>query len=343
MKNKTTTCFKIAVSVGILLFLCWKASGNNEFANVYHSEKNWDHLAAAQVLVTLGIGVSFWRWYGLVRALQLPITLFSALRIGYIGHAFGLVSIGTFGSDAVRVFYVAKENPDQKTLAFISVFVDRLCGLLGLFILTSAAILSFQYLGGSEVVNSQTQLLQTVTKTVTVMTVVGLFGFASLFLLPLFEKQKWVRRLGDLRWAGPIIDKVLAAGIAYQRRPLVLLLALLQSVLVHTLLTLSVFCVAVGLSGQHPSLGDHFILSPVAHLPNVLPLPGGIGGLEVALDYFYRAAMDQVQTSYGLIVALGYRMETFVVAIIGIVFYLRGRGEINKIMQSQVSSVTSHD
>ena len=148
-------------------------------------------------------------------------------------------------------------------------------------------------------------------------------------MLPYFAKQKWVDSITNLSVVGGIVQTTLDAGLAYQSRPFILIFAFCQSLLVHILLTLTVFCVAIGLSGSHPTLGDHFIISPIAHLPGILPLPGGIGGLELAMDYFYKATLE-TESSYGLMVAFGYRLTAIIAAGLGVYFYVRGRKELSR-------------
>ena len=128
---------------------------------------------------------------------------------------------------------------------------------------------------------------------------------------------------------------MIEAGIAFQKRPSVLVIALFQSVCVHVFLTLSVYCIAIGLTVPHPSYGDHFIISPIAHLANVLPLPGGFGGMEGSLYLFYKVLSGDPQNSLGFLVALTYRIATLTGAVIGIVFYLRGKKEIQSLVKNQ--------
>ncbi|MEC9092476.1 MAG: lysylphosphatidylglycerol synthase transmembrane domain-containing protein [Planctomycetota bacterium] len=326
------TVLKFGFAIGIVGFLVYKASSSDQFQSIVQSEKQWGFLWAGQVLVTAGISLSFIRWRRLVQAVGIPFSYLDCLRIGFVGHMFGSVSIGTFGADAVRIYFVSRENPDHKALALVTVFVDRVCGLLGLFMLTTLTMFAFRYFGDSAILMSDLGTLQAITWIALGLTCTGLIGFSGLFVFPHVKNTKGFRRLVQLRWIGPLLEKALEAGIVYQQRPQVLVLALLQSIGVHVLLTLSVFCVAVGLRVEHPSLGDHFIISPISHLASVLPLPGGIGGLEGFLWFFYRSIGDQSVNTTGLIVALAYRIETLVVAVVGVLFYLKGRQQIDELV-----------
>ena len=337
MKKYLSTILKIVASVAIVGFLGYKATSNDQFALILHSEKKWGFLALAQLLVTAGIALSFIRWRRLVQAVGIPFSWIDSLRIGFIGHMFGCISIGTFGSDAIRVFYVSRENPEQKAVALVSVFVDRICGLIGLLMLTTLTIFCFRWFGKSEILNSESGSLQSIAWFALGSTVAGLIGFSGIFIFPLIQKTRSFQALTRWRVVGPFFEKSLEAGVVYGKRPLVLGVALLQSIGVHVFLTLSVFCVAIGLGVDHPSLGDHFIISPISHLASVLPLPGGIGGLEGFLWYFYQSISGLAENSVGFIVALAYRIEILIVAILGVVFYLAGRRELRSAIRQQTS------
>lgn len=338
MYRRLSTLFKIAISIVIIAFLCYKASSDENFSRILNSSKRWEFLLLGQVFVLAGVTISFLRWRSLVAAVGIRFSRWDALRIGFIGHMFGSISIGTFGSDAIRVFYVSRENPTQKAAALTSVFVDRICGLLGLFTLTSLTMLIFQYQGHSQLLTSNSKALQIITWIALILTFAGFLGFASLFVLPAIRKSPFVRRLLAHPRFGLILEKLLDAGIRYQSKPTVLLIALTQSICVHTLLTLSIFCVAVGLTVPHPSFGDHFMISPISHLASVLPLPGGFGGLEGAMYFFYQSISNAASDTSGFLVALTYRIETLAVAGIGIPFYLRGKKEITLAITGSESS-----
>ena len=335
MFKHLATFLKIGLSVSILAFLCYQASSDKDFGEMLKTKKKWEFLLLAQLFVLAGMSLSFIRWQSLVEAVGIRFSKWDALRIGFIGHMFGCISIGTFGNDAIRIYYVSRENPTKKTEALATVFVDRLCGLMGLFSLTTLAMIWFQYYGDSAILSSHSRTLQSITWISVVLTILGFCGFGSLFILPYVSKTRLVRWWTQVRFFGPINTKLLAAGLAFQKRPSVLVFALFQSVCVHVLLTLGVYCVAVGLSVPHPSFGDHFIISPIAHLASVLPLPGGFGGLEGALWFFYRSISDDPENSIGFLVALAYRIGILVAAGVGIVFYLRGKKEIEALAKME--------
>lgn len=343
MLKHASTLLKIALSVAIVSFIAYKASANDQFVDILKSEKNWWYLILAQIFLVAGISLSFIRWRRLVQAIGIPFSYVDCLRIGFIGHMFGSISIGTFGSDAIRIYYISKENPGKKTEALAAVFIDRICGLLGLFLLTTITMFCFQYYGQSAILASHSKTLKSITWIAFGLTCGGLVGFGGLFVLPYLQKTRFVNKVIQFRWIGKLTEKALDAGIVYQSKPQELIIALFESVVVHTLLTMSVFSVAMGLCVNHPSLGDHLIISPISHLASVLPLPGGFGGLEGALYFFYNSISEIENDTTGLVVALAYRIELLIAAVIGVVFYLRGRKELSEITHQELSALAESD
>jgi uncharacterized membrane protein YbhN (UPF0104 family) len=104
----------------------------------------WQHpgpllLGALLVLGNLlGTALRFW-W--LLRACDIPLGCWLALRICFIGNAFNMVLLGGAGGDVVRVVMVG-EATGSRLGATAAVFVDRLCGLVGLLLLAALAVLS---------------------------------------------------------------------------------------------------------------------------------------------------------------------------------------------------------
>ena len=86
-------------------------------------------------LYLAGAVLAFVRWYFLVRALDLPFTIRAALRLGFIGTLFNMVVPGAVGGDFVKAAYLIRELKQRKTQAAASVAIDRVIGLLGLFVL----------------------------------------------------------------------------------------------------------------------------------------------------------------------------------------------------------------
>ena len=63
-----------------------------------------------------------------------------------------------------------------------------------------------------------------------------------------------------------------------------------------------------------------------------MPLPGGLGAFEYALNSLYPAvAPEGMAEGQGFVVALGYRVITVLLALIGVACYLSNRREMEEL------------
>jgi uncharacterized membrane protein YbhN (UPF0104 family) len=83
--------------------------------------------------------------------------------------------------------------------------------------------------------------------------------------------------------------------------------------------------IACGLPGNSPDLADHFIIVPLSMVAGALPLPlNGLGAFEGVVDFLYRNVPQSlvVLKGQGLIVSIGFRVITILIAMIGLWYYL---------------------
>ena len=135
---------------------------------------------------------------------------------------------------------------------------------------------------------------------------------------------------------GGMLASLLGTVAMYRHQRTILLLACLMSVVSHSLFTITLFVIAVGLPGDHPTLAQHFIIIPMGMAAGGLPLPlGTLGATEYVIDHLYRTICG---SSQGLVVALGYRLITVVIAMVGACFYLTSRREVAAVMHEAEST-----
>src|SRR5262249_38520042 len=67
-------------------------------------------LIAAAGFFSIGLLGTFWRWYVLVRAQDLPFRLSDAFRLGFIGYFFNTFLPGSIGGDFVKAACIAREQ-----------------------------------------------------------------------------------------------------------------------------------------------------------------------------------------------------------------------------------------
>ena len=111
--------------------------------------------------------------------------------------------------------------------------------------------------------------------------------------------------------------------------------AMFLSIIVHAMFTICIFLIACGLPGAHPTFLQHFIVVPMSIVTGTLPLPGGgLGALEFVMNFYCQniGGSGKIPSGQGLMVALGYRVATIVVAIIGLCYYLVSRKDVSRVI-----------
>ena len=324
MKKILITLIKIGLAAAIVGYLVWRAWENDAFDELARQSKNWWLLAVALAACASAVLLTMIRWYYLVRALELPFTLKDALRLGFLGYLFNLAPMGIVGGDLLKAVMLARHHPDRRPEAVATVFVDRIIGLYFLFVVASVAILATGFWDSPD-----GKILRMCQATLA-LTVIGGVGIAAV-LMPDLSKGRTTMMLARVPYAGPTLEKLAEAVKMYRSKKHVLLGAALMSVGVHSLFTAGIFLIASGLYDTVPSFRMHFVLSPVSAATGVIPLP--MGPFEAVLDYLYTkvpAAGGAVTPGQGLVVALGYRVCTLMIAAVGICYYLSSREEVAK-------------
>ena len=95
-------------------------------------------LGLAFLITQVSLLITFVRWSILVRVIEPRFTLRSSILLGFIGYVFNLVIPGAVGGDVIKAAYLARMQI-RKTQAIASMVIDRILGLLGLFILAAVA------------------------------------------------------------------------------------------------------------------------------------------------------------------------------------------------------------
>ncbi|MBN2218032.1 MAG: flippase-like domain-containing protein [Pirellulales bacterium] len=318
---------KVTFSIAIIGYLIWQAKQDNAFVNLRDQPKQWAMLVVAWFFCAGAVLTTIVRWHYLIRALEIPSRLTASLRIGFLGYMFNLAPLGILGGDAIKAVMLAREHKGTQAKSVASVVVDRLIGLYMLFVVASAAIL---ITGFSRVDDPTVARICSITHWCTAL---GALGIAAL-MVPAVLDGKFVRSMEHWPRVGATIAHLTEAMRMYRRRPGVLLIAAIMSIGVHSLFATGVYFIARGLPGNVHSLGAHFVMSPLSAATGVLPLP--IGPFEFVLDFLYvqvpivGAAIPKGQ---GLVVALGYRVITVLIAAIGACYYIGARQEVARSIQ----------
>jgi uncharacterized membrane protein YbhN (UPF0104 family) len=120
----------------------------------------------------------------------------------------------------------------------------------------------------------------------------------------------------------------------YRSQGRTLLQALAVSVAVAFFFISSYYLVARGLPIDEPTFAEHLVIVPVAGLVAAIPVtPSGLGTLELAVEELYKAVPGGagVHRGDGTLVALARRLTELAVALLGLVFYVTHRREVEEV------------
>ena len=344
MKKTAINVLKYGASLAILAWLFWKASSDDSFTSLQNQPKNWPVLLAALGLCFTAITATIVRWFLLVRALKMPFTLPEALRLGYIGFLFTFLTLGVVGGDLVKAIFLARRQHGRRTEAVATVVIDRIIGLYALFIVAAIAIFFVDFGAIESADPAKLTAVKTLAWVAVGAAIAGTIGLI-IIALPSFGNTPLAEAAFRIPKVGESIQRVVSAIKMYRGKPMFMSGIGVMSLLIHCCFACSVYLIALGLPGEIPSFGKHFVIVPLAMLANTLPLPGGLGGFEFALDFLYRGmSTAAVAESQGFVIALGYRIATLFVAMLGVFFYLSRRQEVNELLdEAQREEHSGHD
>ncbi len=330
---------KVALSAAIIGYLVYAATKRGDvFTNLRDQPKHWDLLFAAWACCTVGVALTFVRWWYLVRALGVPWRLADAIRIGFWGFLFNLLPLGIVGGDLVKAVMFGHEQPQHRAKGVASVLVDRVIGLYLLFVVASSAMLLTGFWWRID--NHDIQFMCEATFA---LTIVGTIGLGVVLGSDLFVSRA-IQASGRIPRIGRPLQSLLNAVRLYRHKPLVLFLSSLMSIGVHCTFSVGLYLIACGLPGNHLTLADHFVVIPVSNVAGVLPLPAG--PFEAVLDSLYSivpVAGPPIAAGQGLVVALIYRLITLLIAALGIPYYLGNRREMAEVMHEAEDAEDGED
>ncbi len=138
-KNKYIFLFlRIAVIVGgIAWAINWVSKENlwGKWAEIFTKMNPWIFAGALGVFL-IGQFLVGLRWWLLLRSQSIFIKFFAAVRLHFLGLFYNNFMPSSVGGDLIRAWYVTKHT-DKKFEAALSVFVDRVIGLLSTFVIAA--------------------------------------------------------------------------------------------------------------------------------------------------------------------------------------------------------------
>jgi uncharacterized protein (TIRG00374 family) len=228
-----------------------------------------DYLLLSLLVIPVIYLITGYRWWLLLRSLEISISLPRALQVNAVGAFYNTFMPGSTGGDVLKAYYAAKLAPAFRTRAVISVIVDRIIGLIALILM------------GGFCASMQWQVPQCRQ----VAIVAGFIIVATTVFVVVFGYRR-LRNLLGLTWLlGKLplqekVDKATDALRACKRRPVLMLAILAMSFPVHA--TIVVSAMFAGWAFHLPLYWTYYwVVVPTVVLSGALPIsPQGAGVME---------------------------------------------------------------
>jgi uncharacterized membrane protein YbhN (UPF0104 family) len=286
------------------------------------------YLLAGVLIYLAAVVLTFFRWYLLVRAVELPFRPADALRLGLIGLFFNAFLPGSVGGDIIKAAVLAREQ-SRRTVAVATVIMDRAIALWALiwFVAISGGVFWAAGLLDEQLARRSKGLIVGAA----VVAVVSLTGWLLLGLLPAWRAERFAGRLQRLPRVGTSAAEFWRAIWMYRCRQATVALVMGLSWIGHVGFVFGFWCCANVLwseeLGPIPPLAEHFLLVPIGLVVQaIVPTPGGAGGGEWGFGKLYQLfGGSQVNGTLGSLVQ---RVITWMLGLLGGVVYLRLRATL---------------
>ena len=331
---------KYALGFGLLAFVIWrnwegKPAGPDQpplpgLKDLLDRRPNLGPLAVAAACIAAAMAIQFYRWFLLVRALDLPFTVRGAFRLGLVGFFYNTFLPGSVGGDLVKGFFIAKGQPGRRAAAVATVVADRMFGLFGLILYVAAVGGAFWAAGNPQI--EANPRIQGIIQGCAAAVAATLVGWAGLGFLPQRRADRFRDRLHGLRRVGPTLAELWYTVRQYRQRTATVLACLALSAVAHTCYVF-IFHLAVQVFppdnlADVATFAEHVAVAPIGYITEAvpLPIPGGVGVGETIFGTLY--ALLGKPFNVGFVGRLCMRMIQWSIGAIGYVAYLRMKDEL---------------
>lgn len=279
------TLFSLALAAWAINMVYAK-SGVNGSDLIQRCRLEW--VAASLLIFGFGNAIASFRWCKLLELQGVRVGQWETFRLTMIGVFFNLFGFGGVGGDALKAVYVRAAAGPRGTEAILSILVDRILGLLGLFIVALSALC----LSWTEV-SAAPRDVHGMISFVVAVALVGVGGVAAVLSRDLWfsrsakDKLRSFARHFPAKLVGLVATAVRSLDL-YRGRLGELGKALTLSVLVHTLAAASVMCLGHSLPVEGLEPRDYFLGVSIANTISAIPItPGGLGSRDIVMSRFF--------------------------------------------------------
>jgi uncharacterized membrane protein YbhN (UPF0104 family) len=261
----------------------------------------------------------------------------TALKLGMIGQFFSTVIPGTVGGDLVKAVYVARRFPSRKTVAVLSILLDRIAGLLSMLILGALGFL----IAKSRLIGIKHPLLPVVIALGWLLTVIAAITIVGLLLYPWIARRlpetspKWLGRLPG----SSLFEQLYVAALSYREHARLVWGVMGLAIFMQILGIGTLWTVAVAVFGPPPWTGVGVPLfslaSVLGNCAMSLPIsPLGLGVGQIAFASLFEA-VGVTLPRFGATIITGVQIVTVFASLLGVPIFLTYRNEVHHLLEAE--------
>jgi glycosyltransferase 2 family protein len=297
----------VALAFGLLGRVIWQ--NREKIHEVFSRPLDLRLLALALAIYLIGMIGTFLRWFLLVRVIEPKFKLSATMVLGSVGMVFNLVIPGAVGGDLIKAAYLVRMHI-KRTQAIASMVIDRILGLLALFILGAIAGGLAWRMASTDV--RRLIVVDWVAVATGALALAVIFGQMLTRLFPSVETNH--SRLGL------IVSELAVMSATYRSRLGVVFGCLALSVFNHGLNVLAFYLVGLMLFPEMTTtLGQHFLMVPLTLFSMAVPLPFGALGLSEKVS---GQLFQLVNHPSGELAMMGFRVLMYAGGLVGACVYL---------------------
>ena len=342
--------FKYALGIGLLSFEIWThwtppaATSGIGVRDILAGPVQFLPLVLAAVVYTLGVLLTFVRWFVLVRAQELPFTLFNAVRLGFLGFFWSTFLPGSIGGDIFKAASIARAQT-RRTVAVATVLIDRAMGLWGIIWMVALFGSVFWLSGDPVVLKPSDSYLRSIILASLIVIVVSVALWLIMGCLPAWRAERFAYRLTRIPRVGHSAAEFWRAVWMYRTKVGSIAVALVLTLCCQICFVCTIYFAAqifqdAAHSADLPAFQEHFLLIPSGvAVQALLPTPGGMGSEEF-FGWLY-ARVDPAMQHTGFLAAFFQRLIMWGLGLIGYYLSLRMRPTVVRATSNEADLAAS--
>ena len=348
--NRLRTILRLLLKlagIALAVLLVWKTLDSAE-ADFTSALANSLKLPLALTFVCYGIVnlIAAWRWKILLHVQGIDISLTTALRLTLIGVFFSNIIPGSVSGDLIKSAFIAGYTESRKAEAILTIVVDRIVGLMGLFVvamLSSALLIAIypnEVIGSTVLMTALAAIcaggIAIVIGTAVILSRGWWMSFRPAKAVLAFAARHTPHKIAELA------ERLATALDLYRLHPAAAVKTLAISSVVHTLLACMNYLLGKAFHETAMTPLQYIVSTQIGNVTGLFPLtPGGMGIRDAVTATFMKIFHATPEEAMALI-PVAYSLTMVAWALVGAVCLVLSPSSSNSQRQPSDSSHQSH-